>query len=114
MILRTFRNGSALITCMIVIVIVSTMAVGMAAMSGANLQMADNQREANRAFANAESGLEVIRYWVSRVRIPSSTPETEYLSTVIADVQADCWQPTRRASSWSTATDRFRRWWSTP
>ena len=89
MILRTFRNGSALITCMILMVLISTMAVAMARISGANLQIADNQREANRAFANAESGLEVMRYWLSRVRMPSSTPETEYLSKVVADVQAD-------------------------
>ena len=78
-----------LITCMIVMVLISTMAVAMAGISGANLQIADNQREANRAFANAESGLEVMRYWLSRVRMPSSTPETEYLSKVVADVQAD-------------------------
>lgn len=89
MFLRTFRNGSALITCMLVIAIVSTMAVAMAGISGANLKIADNQREGNRAFANAESGLEVMRYWLSRVRIPSSTPESEYLTTVIAHVQAD-------------------------
>ncbi len=87
--LRTFRHGSVLIACMIVLVVVSALAVAMADMSGANLQIADNQRDANRAFANAESGLEVMRYWLSRVRIPSSTPTSEYLATVIADVQAD-------------------------
>lgn len=89
MTLRTFHNGSALITCIIVLVAASTMAVALAGISGANLQIANNQRHANRAFANAESGLEIMRYWLARVRMPSSTPPAEYLAKVIADVQND-------------------------
>ncbi len=86
---RTFRNGSALITCTIVLVVVSALAVSLAAISGANLQVADNQQEANRAFASAESGLEVMRYWLGRVKIPSTTPPEDYLSTIIAAVRSD-------------------------
>ncbi len=86
---RTFRNGSALITCTIVLVVVSALAVSLAAISGANLQVADNQQEANRAFASAESGLEVMRYWLGRVSIPSTTPPEDYLSTIIAAVRSD-------------------------
>ena len=86
---RTFRKGSALIACTIMLVVVSALAVGLAAMSGANLRVADNQQEANRAFASAESGLEVMRYWLGQVRMPSSTPPSEYLSTVISIVRSD-------------------------
>ena len=86
---RIFRSGSALVTCTLVLVIVSTMAVTLASLSGANLEIADNQQKTNRAFANSESGLEVSRYWLSRVRIPSSTPSAQYLSTIIANVQSD-------------------------
>jgi Tfp pilus assembly protein PilX len=84
-----FRNGSALVTCTIVLVIVSALAVSLASISGVNLQIADNQQEANRAFASAESGLEVMRYWLSRVKIPSTTEPSQYLSAVIAAAQAD-------------------------
>ncbi len=84
---RAFREGSALIMCTIFLVVFTALAVGMATMSGANLQMADNQRAANSAFASAESGLEVVRYWVDRVRIPSSTPVEDYLSTAISNLQ---------------------------
>jgi len=86
---HAFREGSALITCTIFLVIFTTLAVGMAAISGANLQVADNQREADLAFASAESGLEVLRYWVGRIRMPSSTPVAAYLSTAIAGLQAE-------------------------
>jgi hypothetical protein len=58
-------------------------------MSGANLQIAENQRHGNEAFANAESGLEIMRFWLARVKIPSSTPTSEYLAKVIAGVQSD-------------------------
>ncbi|RPJ37896.1 MAG: hypothetical protein EHM35_05755, partial [Planctomycetaceae bacterium] len=86
---RAFRKGSALITCTIFLVVFTALAVGMATMSGANLQMSNNQREANSAFASAESGLEVVRYWVDRVRMPSSTPVADYLSTAISRLQTE-------------------------
>ncbi len=89
MIVRVFHKGSALIACMIVLVIVSAMSVALASLSTASVQVAHNQGRLNRAFANAESGLEVARYWLSRVRMPSSTPTSQYLSTVIADVQSE-------------------------
>jgi len=86
---RAFRKGSVLITCTIFLVVFMALAVGVASMSGANLQIANNQHQANQAFASAESGLEVVRYWLSRVRIPSSTPAAQYLTAVILTVQED-------------------------
>jgi hypothetical protein len=86
---HAFREGSVLIACTIFLVIFVTLAVGMATMSGANLRIADNQREANLAFASAESGLEVVRYWVDRIRMPSSTPVADYFSTAVSRLQAE-------------------------
>jgi Tfp pilus assembly protein PilX len=86
---RAFRKGSVLITCTIFLVVFMALAVGVASMSGANLQIANNQHQANQAFASAESGLEVVRYWLSRVRIPSSTPVAQYLTAVILNVRED-------------------------
>ncbi len=86
---RKRRNGSALVVSTIVLVAVSTLAVALASISAANVQIADKQRRANRAFANAESGLEVMRYWLGRVGIPSSTPPTQYLTAVITAVRSD-------------------------
>ena len=86
---HVFRSGSALVTCTIVLVVVSAMAVGLATLSGANLGIADNQQKANRAFANSESGLEISRYWLSRVRVSSSTPPAHYFNTIISSVRHD-------------------------
>jgi len=69
------RQGTALIVSMLFIVIFSTLALSMAMFSGANLQIAENQRRADRARACAESGLEVIRHWMSQVSISGSTPQ---------------------------------------
>lgn len=89
MALRVFRNGSVMVVCTIVLAVISALAVGLAGISAANLTIADNQQKANQAFANAESGLEVMRYWLSRARISSSTPTAQYVSTVIATVRGD-------------------------
>lgn len=86
---RIYREGSALITCTIFLVIFTALAVGMATISAANLQVADNHRRANQAFASAESGLEVVRYWMDKIRMPSSTPVSDYLSTAVSRLQAE-------------------------
>jgi hypothetical protein len=86
---HAFRKGSVLIACTILLVIFTTLAVAMATMSGTNLQIADNQRKANMAFASAESGLEVVRYWVDRIRMPSSISVQDYLSTAISNLQTE-------------------------
>ncbi len=89
MVSRISRSGSALVTCTIVLVIVSAMVVTLASISGANLELADKQQEAEQAFASSESGLEVMRYWLSRASISSTTLPSEYVSTIIARVQND-------------------------
>jgi hypothetical protein len=89
MTLRVSRSGSALVTCILLLVVVSVLAVGLASVSGVNLQVADNQHQANGAFASAESGLEVTRYWLSRARIPSTTAPADYVTAIIGAVATD-------------------------
>lgn len=74
---------------MIVLMVVSALSAALAGFSAGNLQIARNHGQLNRAFANAESGLEVTRYWLSRVRVSSLTPPSAYLTAVIADAQSD-------------------------
>ena len=83
------RRGAALIISLIFVVIFSALAVAMATMSGANLQLANNQKKLNVAFANAESGLEVIRYWLSGLLIPKATSPSDYFTTVTSSLQND-------------------------
>jgi len=83
------RRGTALILSMIFILIFSALAVSMATLSGTNVQLASNQHKVDCAHASAESGLEVMRYWLSRVTMPSSTPPANYLSITVDHVQSD-------------------------
>ena len=83
------RKGAVLIVAMIFVVIFSALAVSMAAMSGANAQLASNQHKVNSALGSASSGLEVERYWLDTVIFPSNTPENKYFSTIVDNMQTN-------------------------
>jgi hypothetical protein len=82
-------KGTVLILSMIFVLIFSILAVSMAALSDTNSQLSSNQRKVDSALASAQSGLEVERFWLTPVTMPSSTPESDYLSAIIAHVQND-------------------------
>ncbi|TKJ37463.1 MAG: hypothetical protein CEE38_08160 [Planctomycetes bacterium B3_Pla] len=83
------RVGTVLILSMIFIVIFSALAISMLTLSSTNAQLASNQHKVDYALASAESGLEVERYWLNRVMLPSATPEPDYLSTIVSLVKDD-------------------------
>jgi len=60
------RPGAALIVSMIFVLVFSALAVSLATVSGTNVQLANNQHKANLAFCAAQSGLEVLRYWLAK------------------------------------------------
>jgi Tfp pilus assembly protein PilX len=69
------HRGTAVVISMIFVLVFSALAVSMATLSGTNLQIAENQREADCARACAESGLEIIRFWINRFSLPGSTDQ---------------------------------------
>jgi len=72
-------EGTALIISIIFVLVFSTLAVSLASLSGTNVQIAENQRKANRARACAESGLEIVRLWLDYISIPGdTTPSTRF------------------------------------
>ncbi len=81
------RRGIALIVSMIFVLVFSALGLAMAAMSGANVQVANNHRKVNLALGSAESGLEVMRYWLDPVMMPSSTPTSDWFNTIVDVVQ---------------------------
>lgn len=83
------RKGFALIVSMIFVLVFSAMAVAMFSASGTNVQIAGNHHKANMAFSNAESGLEVMRFWLNRIKMPSSTPVVDYFPTILNDLRTD-------------------------
>ena len=93
------HQGAVLLISLIFILIFSALAVSIAVLSGTNVQLASNQHKVDRALAGAESGLEVTRFWLNRVEMPSSTQPSNYLSTII-----DIWQNDLAANSISNIT----------
>ncbi len=93
------HQGAVLLISMIFVVIFSALAVSIAVLSGTNVQLASNQHKVDHALAGAESGLEVTRFWLNRVEMPSSTQPSNYLSTIM-----DIWQNDLAANSISNIT----------
>lgn len=81
------RKGVILILSMIFIAVFSVLTVAIFAISSTGLQMADSQHKANAAFADAESGLEVIKYWLTPLRVPKPTTGTsDFLTNFISSL----------------------------
>ncbi|MFC1764124.1 hypothetical protein ACFL6U_18875 [Planctomycetota bacterium] len=87
--LRHFRKGVVLILSMIFLATFSAFAVAFSSMSGTSVQVANNHKKATRALASAESGLQITRFWLNRVVMPSSTSPADYFDTIIAHIQGD-------------------------
>lgn len=89
---RNSRKGTALLLSMMFVMLFSALAVSMATMSGANLTTAENQQKSNDARNAAESGLEIIRGWISHVSIPGTIAEHSRFSALTTELQ-DLLQP---------------------
>src|SRR5512136_2023864 len=74
------RRGSALVLALIFITMFSALAVAVASMSGTNVQIVANLQKLNRARAAAESGLEVMRYWISPLAMSGTIPPEQRFS----------------------------------
>ena len=79
------HKGVVLIIAMIFVLIFSALAVSMATMSGANVQLASNQHKINSALSAAESGLECGRFVIANTL--SLLPRTPY--NTVTTAQAD-------------------------
>jgi len=86
---RKGRKGVALIISVIFVLIFSALAVSMATITGTNVQIAENQRRADCTRACAESGLEIIRFWLSRVSVDGTTMSSFVFGEINASLQTD-------------------------
>lgn len=85
---RWRRRGFALLVSLIFVLVFSALGISMATVSGTNSQVADNLCKANRARASAESGLEIMRYWLSNVSISGNTPESLRYYEVVSSLSS--------------------------
>ncbi|RPJ79089.1 MAG: hypothetical protein EHM13_13830, partial [Acidobacteria bacterium] len=69
---------------LVFIAVFAGVATALITVSGANVQLAENLRRADMTRGSAESGLEVMRYWMSKV-VLSAVPEQRFneLETIL-------------------------------
>ncbi len=58
-------------------------------MSATNLRIANNHQRVNRAVESAQSGLELMRYWLSSVVISISVSDANRFETVVSSLESD-------------------------
>ncbi len=80
-------QGSTLVLVLIFVGMFSALAVAMATMSGANVQIAGNYKKLDNTLAAADSGQEVLRYWLDDVVFSGKVPVEQRLSTLTACLQ---------------------------
>ena len=81
------RRGMAMFTALIFITLFIAASAGMFAMSSQNTLAAANLHTGNAARSTAESGLELIRYWMKDIAVPATTSETNRYSTVMNELE---------------------------
>ncbi|NLK41212.1 MAG: hypothetical protein GX298_04060 [Planctomycetes bacterium] len=83
------HKGLALVAALIFIAVFMAASAGMLAMSSQNTLAAANLQAVNRARCAAESGLELVRYWMndSEVTIPGLVPENERYGHLIDELK---------------------------
>ncbi len=85
-------RGAVLILSMIFIVMFSALAVALASMSGANVQVASSQHRINQALHAAQSGLECAKYLVTKATDSSpSWPGPTGINYVTDDQAGQVW-----------------------
>jgi Tfp pilus assembly protein PilX len=82
------RQGSVLILALIFLAIFAAMAIAMATLSGTNVQIAENLQKLDGTRGCAESGLEVVRYWMSQVAMSGTTPANQRFTELASNLQS--------------------------
>lgn len=84
-----FCRGVVLVITMIFMAVFSSLALAICTMSSTNVQVANNHSQSNRALLSAESGADVVRYWLDRAYIDGTTSESERFDAMAGFVQND-------------------------
>lgn len=83
------NRGAALIVSIIFVLVFSAFAVGIAAISGSNVQIASNHHKVNSALSGAYSGLEFLRCYLTTMSISGTVSPTERLQAVTTSFQTE-------------------------
>jgi hypothetical protein len=76
------HKGVALIVAMLFVIVFSALSVAMFSMSSGNALVASNLHKMNAARSSAESGLEIVRYYLAQAEIHGLTPKALWFDTL--------------------------------
>lgn len=82
-------RGSVLVLSLIFIAMFSALAAALATLAGTNVQVAHNLRKTDVARGCAESGLEVMRYWIGKVDMSGTIAHSDRFSHLATALQAE-------------------------
>lgn len=71
---RRTRRGAVLVLSLVFVMVFSALAVALASLSGANVEVASNQHRGNQALHAAQSGLECVRFMLTGVTKTADWP----------------------------------------
>src|SRR4051812_47328528 len=80
--LPTHRRGVTALLAMIFLVLFATLAVGFYASMTQTAVIATNEKNGTISLTAAESGMDFIRYQLSMIKVPATTPADQYFSYV--------------------------------
>jgi len=76
------QKGIALVVAMLFVMVFSALSVAMFSMSSGNSLVASNLHKVNAARSSAESGLEVVRYYLAQAEIPGTTAQSQWFDVL--------------------------------
>lgn len=79
---KSKRKGIALLIAMIFTIVFAALSVAMFSMSSGNVIVASNLHTINEARSSADSGMEIIRYYLGKAEIPGLTPQNLWFSVL--------------------------------
>jgi hypothetical protein len=82
------HNGMAMVMALVFITVFFVMSMAMFRMSTNNTVAARSMHHANQARSTAESGLEIVRYWMTQVDTSATTTREEAFGLAMAQVDA--------------------------
>ena len=81
------RRGATAVLAMLYLVLFSTLALGFYAATTTAVQVSHNDSQVSRAFLASESGLDFMRYHMSRVSIPAYAPAASVTTELASDLK---------------------------
>jgi hypothetical protein len=100
-------HGAVFVISMIFVFVFSTLAVSLATLSGTNLQIAENECKADCARACAESGVEIIRFWLSRFSVAGATEQSLVLNELASPASTHSLQSDLTANGITNITTSY-------